>query len=169
MRALEQVAAAGGVYGEVDALDRARVKLFQGDLESARGLLAADSGADAESAYVLGQVLFERGDFAGAKRAFDTYWERRGPERDRAVAAIEKESGGAEDAPGETIWALASIGLWDDAIRGAAAAEATAEGQFVRALEADLRGDRDAARAGYTRALEMRPWFLVCLRRLDRL
>ncbi|NUM53878.1 MAG: hypothetical protein HUU46_09570 [Candidatus Hydrogenedentes bacterium] len=167
LRSLEHVAAAGDVYGGATALDRARARLLRGDLDSAREVLAEEGGAGDETSYVLGHVLFEQGDLAEAKNAFDRYWGRRTPERERTIAAIVERTAATD----EVLWSLVTLGLWDEAIRrgSAADAKATAEGQFLAALKADLAGDRDTARAAYERALAMRPGFLVCLRRLAKL
>ena len=167
---LEQVSAASAVYGETPALDRARLKLLEGDLGPARRLL---DGAldDPNSAYVLGQIAFEQADFPGAKAAFDRYWMNRASARAHTVEVIEQRAGPKVDSEGETLWTLINLGLWDEAIRRAEAPQANhlAEGMFARALKADLAGDRDGARNGYRETLALRPDFLASLRRLEKL
>ncbi|MCC6796693.1 MAG: hypothetical protein IT366_16355 [Candidatus Hydrogenedentes bacterium] len=171
LETLERLAVAGEIYGEASAWDKAQITLLRGDLESARTLLETSGYDEGRSSYALAQVQFEQGDYAAANKAFGSYWNARVSERDRAITLIDEQYKGKLDGLGQSLWLFLLLGLWDEAFQRADAreAESLAEGQLLRALKADLAGDREFARESYSRALAMRPNILICMRRLAQL
>ena len=113
----------------------------------------------------LGRLYADAGDFASARRAFDTYWKL-----SRTVYHVGPNEWIGKNAnsgpPLDRAWKMFKMGLWDDVAFVIPPTVTQPERLFYQALTHDLKGDTAAAIELYAQLLNERPTYLPALKRL---